>query len=87
MSRRYDSEEAKRRILSSCVRLFILRGYRETKLADVIAEADVSSSTFHNIFRTKDGVLMELVEFMFENQFGMARSVAGAELPPACRAL
>lgn len=82
MSRRYDSEEAKRRILSSCVRLFILKGYRETKLADVIAEAGVSSSTFHNIFRTKDGVLMELVEFMFENQFDAAARLLGADASP-----
>lgn len=77
MSRRYDSEDAKRRILSSCVRLFILKGYRETKLADVISEADVSSSTFHNIFHTKDGVLAELVDFMFENQFETAAHFIG----------
>ena len=70
--RRYDSEDAKRRILSSCVRLFILKGYRETTLADVIAEADVSSSSFHNIFGTKDGILSELVDFMFDNQFETA---------------
>lgn len=70
--RRYDSEDAKRRILSSCVRLFILKGYRETTLADVIAEADVSSSSFHNIFGTKDGILAELVDFMFDNQFETA---------------
>ncbi|MGM9600945.1 MAG: TetR/AcrR family transcriptional regulator, partial [Faecousia sp.] len=33
-------------------------------------------------FRSKDGVLLELVKFMFENQFGTARNVAGAALPP-----
>ena len=70
--RRYDSEDAKRRILSSCVRLFILKGYRETTLADVMAEADVSSSSFRNIFGNKDGILSELVDFMFENQFETA---------------
>lgn len=82
MPRRYDSEEAKRRILSSCVRLFILKGYHETKLADVIAEADVSSSTFHNIFHTKDGVLTELVDFMFENQFETAAQIVGGTTNP-----
>ena len=77
MPRRYDSEDAKRRILSSCVRLFILKGYRETTLADVIAEADVSSSSFHNIFGTKDGILSELVDFMFDNQFETAGLMLG----------
>ena len=84
MPRRYDSAAAKRRILSVCVRLFIEKGYRGTRMADIIHAADVSSSTFQNIFHSKDGVLMELVQFMFENQFAMARSAAGAKLPPVC---
>ena len=83
MPRRYDSEDAKRRILSSCVRLFILKGYRETTMADVMAEADVSSSSFRNIFGNKDGVLSELVDFMFENQFEMAGAVPGNTSSPA----
>ena len=51
-------------------------------MVQILKEAQVSSSSFQNLFRSKDGVLLELVDFMFENQFGMARSVAGAELPP-----
>ncbi len=81
--RRYDSEDAKRRILSSCVRLFILKGYRETTMADVMAEADVSSSSFRNIFGNKDGVLSELVDVMFENQFEMAGAMPGNTSSPA----
>ena len=81
--RRYDSEDAKRRILSSCVRLFILKGYRETTLADVMAEADVSSSSFRNIFGTKDGILSELVDVMFENQFEMAGAALENPASPA----
>lgn len=82
MARRYDSEDAKRRILSSCVRLFILKGYHETRVTDVLREADVSSSTFHNIFHTKDGVLRELVDFMFENQFETAGQIVGGDPDP-----
>ena len=74
---------AKKRILTVCVRLFLEKGYRRTTLAEIIEKADVVSySTFQNIFRAKDGVLTELVEFMFSNQFAMARSAAGAQLPP-----
>ena len=83
MPRRYDSEDAKRRILSSCVRLFILKGYRETTLADVIADADVSSSSFRNIFGNKDGILSELVDFMFENQFETAELMLENDCSPA----
>ena len=69
MTRRYDSQDAKRRILSACVRLFIERGYHATTMALIIQQADVSASTFQNIFRNKEGVLMELTQTMFEKQF------------------
>ena len=82
IARRYDSEDAKRRILSACVRLFIEKGYREAKMTEIIACADVSTSTFHNIFRSKDGVLEELTEFMFDNQFSIARRIMGEEASP-----
>ena len=51
-------------------------------MLQILKEAQVSSSSFQNIFHSKDGVLMELVKFMFENQFGVARNVAGVALPP-----
>lgn len=73
---------AKKRILTVCVKLFLEKGYKKATLAEIIEKADVSYSTFQNIFRAKDGVLTELVKFMFENQFAMARSEAGAKLPP-----
>ena len=52
-------------------------------MVQILKEAQVSSSSFQNLFLSKDGVLLELVDFMFENQFGVARSVVGAALPPA----
>ena len=73
---------AKRRILTVCVKLFLEKGYKKTTVAEIVQKADVSNSTFQNIFRAKDGVLTELVEFMFDNQFGMARRITDADLPP-----
>ena len=73
---------AKKRILTVCVRLFLEKGYKKATLAEIIEKADVSYSTFQNIFRAKDGVLTELAQFMFSNQFAMARDAAGAALPP-----
>ena len=73
---------AKRRILTVCVKLFLEKGYTKTTVAEIVQKADVSNSSFQNIFRAKDGVLTELVEFMFGNQFGMARRFTDAELPP-----
>ncbi len=82
MARRYDSEDAKKRILSACVRLFIEKGYKGTTMNDIIRDADVSAGTFQNIFHTKDGVLLELVRVMFEGQFGSARAIVGENASP-----
>ena len=73
---------AKKRILTVCVKLFLEQGYKKTTVAEIVQKANVSNSTFQNIFRAKDGVLTELVEFMFSNQFGAAKKVAGEQLPP-----
>lgn len=82
MARRYNSEESKRRILSACVRLFIEKGYHNTTVAEILGEADVTNSSFQNIFRAKDGVLLDLIEFMFDSQFSAARSIGEKQLPP-----
>ena len=79
---RKGSIEIKNRILSVCVRLFLEQGYHQTPISQIIKEANISASTFQNIFHTKDGVLNELIEFMFSGQFGAARSIAGDTLPP-----
>lgn len=76
MARSGNKEESKRRILSACVKLFIEKGFHNTTMAEILRESGTTSSTFQNIFRTKDGVILELTEFMFDNQFASARKVS-----------
>ena len=83
MARRYDSVDAKRRILAACVRLFLEKGYTNTKVAEILKEADVSAGSFQNIFHTKDGVLTELVGMMFGRQFGAVKALAAHAPTPA----
>ena len=79
---RKDGIETKKKILSVCVRLFLEQGYKETSITQIVEEAGVSRGSFQNLFPTKDAVLMELVGTMFSGQFGVARSIAGGDLPP-----
>ena len=71
----------KNRILQTCVRLFLEKGYKKTTMSEILHQSGASNSSFQNLFQTKDGVLMELVGFMFSGQFDMARASAG-NLPP-----
>lgn len=81
MARRYNSEESKKRILSACVKLFVQKGYHHTTMAEILKEADVTNSTFQNIFHSKDGVLLDLTEMMFKSQFDAATGIK-KDMPP-----
>lgn len=76
MITREQVKDPKRRIMMVCVQMFIEKGFKSTTMLDIIREADVSSGTFQNIFKTKDGVLFELIDFMFDSQFAMARGIS-----------
>ena len=79
---RRDSSETKRKILTVCVRLFLEQGYKNTSVSQVVDEAGVARGSYLNLFPTKDKILLDLTETMFGGQFGMARSIADAKLPP-----
>ena len=68
----------KNRILTACVQLFLRKGYNGTTVIEILREAEVSASSFQNIFRNKEGVLLELAQSMFANQFGTARKIVGS---------
>lgn len=82
MARRSDGLRTEKRVLQVCVRLFLEKGYHGTSTAQILKDAKVSSSSFQNLFSNKDGVLLELVKSMFENQFSIAKNAAGRELSP-----
>lgn len=80
MVSREKVKDPKKRILMVCVKMFIEKGFKATTMLDIIKEADVSSGTFQNIFKTKDGVLFDLINFMFDNQFNMAKDISNEDL-------
>ena len=79
---RRDSSETRRKILTVCVRLFLEQGYKRTSVSQIVDEAGVARGSYLNLFPTKDKFLLDLTETMFGGQFGMARSIADAKLPP-----
>ena len=79
MASRYEKEDSKRRILSACVQLFIEKGYQKTTTVEILKKADVTPSTFYNIYHTKGSILTELTEFMFGNQFNISGKIVGEE--------
>ena len=86
MPRRYDSADAKRRIFKRPCSVLSEKSYTRTTVAEIVKEADVSISTFQNVFRTKDGVLVELVKIHVRHAslIWRARSQAKSCRPSMC---
>lgn len=83
MGSRYEKEESRKKILSACVRLFWVQGFRKTPPKQILQEAGVSAGTFYNLYKSKAGVLMELTDFMFSQQFGIAGKLSAGGANPA----
>lgn len=83
MGSRCEKEESRKKILSACVRLFWVQGFRKTPPKQILQEAGVSAGTFYNLYKSKAGVLMELTDFMFSQQFGIAGKLSAGGASPA----
>ena len=79
---RYDRVSTEKRILSTCVRLFLEQGFSNTPPKQIFSEADVSAGTFYHLYRSKSDVLTELTKFMFSNQFSIAGKIVGEGASP-----
>lgn len=76
-------QATKERILGVCAKLFLEQGYKKTTVSDITRLAGVSNSSFQHFFGAKDGVLTEMVEFMFANMFDAASALTNKEVSPA----
>ena len=79
---RKKSKNTRQTILATCVRLFLEQGYTATTLMQITKEAGVSVSSVQNCFGNKDGVLLDLAEIMFSNQFETAKRIGNQEANP-----
>src|SRR3989475_2638520 len=57
-----DREETRRLILDAAAALIAERGYRGTTVNEMIAQADLSKGTFYWHFKSKEDVLLAVLE-------------------------
>ncbi len=62
-------EEMKNDILHAAALLFLEKGYTDTTLKNIAANADVNIGSLMNLFKAKEEILCEMVTFVFEGQF------------------
>lgn len=60
LGRRERKEQTKQGLISSAIDLFIAKGYDETTIDDIVANADVAKVTFYYYFKSKEEIALEI---------------------------
>lgn len=74
-------EKRKQELLKIAYRLIILKGYEETSIDEIIAEAQIAKGTFYYHFKSKEEMLEALINMMITEQTQRAKQVLSAPLP------
>lgn len=82
-----EAEQLNRRraIVAASVNLFLKQGFPETSLRQIAEAAGMGKSSLYDYFRTKDDILLFLIEDMGITLTERARAIAGLEIAPDAR--
>lgn len=74
-------EKRKQELLNIAYRLMISKGYEETSIDEIIAEAQIAKGTFYYHFKSKEEMLEALINMMITEQTKRAKQFLFAPLP------
>lgn len=74
-------ERRKQELLKIAYRMFIEKGYENTSIDEIIAEAGIAKGTYYYYFESKEATLEAVIEMMIEKEVGRAKAVLGTPLP------
>ncbi len=74
-------ERRKQELLDIAYRMFITRGYENTSIDDIIAEAGIAKGTYYYYFQSKEQTLEEVIGMMIEKEIEAAGSILDSPLP------
>lgn len=72
-------EIIKSKILSSALKQFLEKGYRNTTLKEIASEANIVLGSLTHIFNSKEEIVCELVGHVLEYQFEVAHKIANGK--------
>ena len=74
-------ERRKQELLRIAYKQFLQKGYEETSVDDIIAEAGIAKGTYYYYFETKEQMLEEVIGMMIGQETEEARQIVQAQLP------
>ena len=74
-------EKRKLELLEIAYRMFISRGYENTSVDDIIAEADIAKGTYYYYFESKEQTLEEVIGMMIDKEIEAAGAILDSDMP------
>ena len=74
-------EKRKQELLKIAYDMFLLRGYENTSVDEIIDEAQIAKGTFYYYFPSKEKLLEDVIEMMIESEVKSARQIIGSDIP------
>lgn len=74
-------ERRKQELLKIAYRMFIEKGYENTSIDEIIAEAGIAKGTYYYYFESKEATLEAVIDMMIEEEVGRAKEVLAESLP------
>ena len=74
-------ERRRQELLKIAYRMFIEKGYENTSIDEIIAEAGIAKGTYYYYFKSKEATLEAVIDMMLEEEVGRAKEVLEASLP------
>ena len=70
-----ETKRIKDSVLGASAKLFLTKGFTNTSIREISKLSKISSSTLIYVFKTKEEILVELVEYVLESQFSAAKQL------------
>ena len=74
-------EKRKQELLKIAYDMFLSRGYENTSVDEIIAEAQIAKGTYYYYFPSKEKMLEDVIEMMIESEVETARQIIGSNIP------
>lgn len=74
-------ERRKQDLLNIAYRMFIEKGYENTSVDDIIAEAGIAKGTYYYYFESKEATLEAVIEMMIEKAENIAKTALTNPVP------
>ena len=74
-------EKRRQELLNIAYQLFVRKGYEETSVDEIIAQANIAKGTYYYYFPSKEATLEAVIDMMINNEVRRAQEILAAPIP------